>query len=743
MKEQQRIVHNIRFYEHVPNTIQKIAIDDLKNVLAVARSDDTIELWNCTHQPFRQKVFKCTENLECLLWCAGRLFSGHLNGTISEHLTVGGASQVEQTRSITISGGPCWSLAANPMQTVVAVGSDAGYISLYSVMDGGLHFIKLHEKISGRVLSLAWLPSGTHFVATANNCLHICSLAPAPVYSIRVTHKSKKATVMCVATLPDGTIVSGDSRGVVSFWHSEDGTLISSVMSHKAAVLALAVTKDGKFVYAAGVDPVVRLLSLVSGQWSSACRLELHTRDVRGLALDAAGKLYSGGLDSEVGVHSYPPKMIYALSDQPATGSVSTAADSALLTGEQHVEWWRLGEPWMGQKDADMCSGLLPLARDRLLLARFECSSRVVCAALSPSAMAAAYVTEAKGALTIRKLHVPQGSEQCRVSKVKVARRGAVRLLCWLTEDRLAAVTKDNRVQVWSVCDDSASLTQELAGPQQQNPDCSSPFDTDVLHLNASQCGQLLVVASAVAGVVYHLKTGSKCPLPSHSAAITAVCAHSFVPLPSAAPHSTVVVAYSDLALREYDARTGLITPFGQRVSPALQSLTDWRAVLGLSWDEAGDVLCLHDQTNMLFLSKKKVLQHDWNSSSALPQLKKHKSNVKAAKQALANGHTNSLSACNGVVSRTDSLQEKKNIIANGVELYQPKKTRVRIAKSDRVSHQTETWRQLTSTITRPKGALVHVRQLSNNRLTCVEMPFDTITSQLVQPLRSTKFGTK
>ncbi len=40
------------------------------------------------------------------------------------------------------------------------------------------------------------------------------------------------------------TVVSGDSRGKTSFWNGKTGTLVDSYQSHKADVLAVAVTKD-------------------------------------------------------------------------------------------------------------------------------------------------------------------------------------------------------------------------------------------------------------------------------------------------------------------------------------------------------------------------------------------------------------------------------------------------------------------------------------------------------------------
>jgi U3 small nucleolar RNA-associated protein 4 len=40
------------------------------------------------------------------------------------------------------------------------------------------------------------------------------------------------------------TVVSGDSRGKTSFWNGKTGTLADSYQSHKADVLAVAVSAD-------------------------------------------------------------------------------------------------------------------------------------------------------------------------------------------------------------------------------------------------------------------------------------------------------------------------------------------------------------------------------------------------------------------------------------------------------------------------------------------------------------------
>jgi len=42
----------------------------------------------------------------------------------------------------------------------------------------------------------------------------------------------------------DFTVVSGDSRGKTSFWNGRTGTLVDSYQSHKADVLAVAISPD-------------------------------------------------------------------------------------------------------------------------------------------------------------------------------------------------------------------------------------------------------------------------------------------------------------------------------------------------------------------------------------------------------------------------------------------------------------------------------------------------------------------
>lgn len=130
-------------------------------------------------------------------------------------------------------------------------------------------------------------------------------------------HKSRTEStiVWSVATLPDGTIVTGDSTGRVTFFDARtripltDGTFRAHAAS--SDVLALCVGPDGRTVYSAGVDQKVAEYTRIDannarGRWIHIASRRLHAHDIRALALDppyspldAAQSSRSVGVDSQ------------------------------------------------------------------------------------------------------------------------------------------------------------------------------------------------------------------------------------------------------------------------------------------------------------------------------------------------------------------------------------------------------------------------------------------------------------
>ena len=64
----------------------------------------------------------CQTYRSCLVWCRSRLFSGGLDGVLTEHsIRPSDRDRPECNKSFDGTGGACWNLAANPSEDLVAV----------------------------------------------------------------------------------------------------------------------------------------------------------------------------------------------------------------------------------------------------------------------------------------------------------------------------------------------------------------------------------------------------------------------------------------------------------------------------------------------------------------------------------------------------------------------------------------------------------------------------------------------
>lgn len=69
------------------------------------------------------------------------------------------------------------------------------------------------------------------------------------------SESNKSTIVWCLAVTSDFTIISGDSRGRLTFWDGKVGAQIESYQSHRADILAVCLSESETSLYCAGVDP--------------------------------------------------------------------------------------------------------------------------------------------------------------------------------------------------------------------------------------------------------------------------------------------------------------------------------------------------------------------------------------------------------------------------------------------------------------------------------------------------------
>ncbi|KAH6917613.1 U3 small nucleolar RNA-associated protein 4 [Coprinopsis sp. MPI-PUGE-AT-0042] len=240
------------------------------------------------------------------------------------------SSRIRQT--INSQGGAIWSIAANPSGTMLALGCEDGTVRILSLEGDTLTHLRRLGKVKSRMLSIAWGPPvpkspTSKKAATASGptdsdssdsddddddewsdswIVTGCSDSSVRKWDFKNGHvlermgtdkiRGERTLVWTVGVLGDGTIVSGDSMGMVKFWDSRTCTQLQSFQAHNADVLCLTVSPEGTSVYTSGVDQKTVQFSLVkisqatggsSSQdvrWAQTASKRMHSHDVRALA---------------------------------------------------------------------------------------------------------------------------------------------------------------------------------------------------------------------------------------------------------------------------------------------------------------------------------------------------------------------------------------------------------------------------------------------------------------------------
>ncbi len=171
-----------------------------------------------------------------------------------------------------------------------------------AAVNAPLEYLSALERQSTKVISMAWHPRKPIVVVGGTDgkvrVIHVDT--GRTVHHLTLDHIAFKSNqdaaadatiVWDVVVLHDGTIVTGDSLGHVSFWHGPSGTLLQKFTSHEADVLTLTASKDGTRLFSSGVDRKVCQFTkmnvdgeaLSKNQWIASGSKRYHTHDVNSM----------------------------------------------------------------------------------------------------------------------------------------------------------------------------------------------------------------------------------------------------------------------------------------------------------------------------------------------------------------------------------------------------------------------------------------------------------------------------
>jgi U3 small nucleolar RNA-associated protein 4 len=111
--------------------------------------------------------------------------------------------------------------------------------------------VRTCDKTDSRILTLAWHPDGTHLVcgsSDGNIRKIIVSTGSVVDRMIIGPKKGEDTLIWSVLVLKDGTVVSGDSLGGVTFWDWKTCTQKYRIRAHYADVLCMAADSVLSFI---------------------------------------------------------------------------------------------------------------------------------------------------------------------------------------------------------------------------------------------------------------------------------------------------------------------------------------------------------------------------------------------------------------------------------------------------------------------------------------------------------------
>ncbi|XP_055845240.1 U3 small nucleolar RNA-associated protein 4 homolog [Episyrphus balteatus] len=567
-------IHNASFYNLTPRFITCMACNKINKKLAVSRNDGTIDIWDMQYASFHEKTIVTGESsIEGMAWAGNRLFTVGLTG----HLLEWDLTTLTKHQSQTATGNSIWCLDVNTEGTLVALGTEEGYINIFDISDEQMAYSKLFDKQQGRILCCKFDSTAEHLVTGGIDAIRIWDVKTGHAIHRMSYARQKRAQeviVWSLQVLKDMTIITGDSRGIVTVWDGKNAAHLEEHHVLKADVLAVAVNEEENKFICSGIDPKIRIYALTEikkeditmQNWIKYRQKQVHDHDVKAL-ICMGDKIFSGGMDGYLGISSVDRTTSSGIAKhgpflQGPAVCVSSEKRLLLLRYPNTVEIWKLGKSTGIEQIEDEEEEIKEEVKEddyppveekvflkyekgpqKLLEMRSKHGNQITCSSLSPDGNWLVYST-----MTEIRMFAFMAGEENKMSQV-------VRIKCLpqeFTACKNILFSDDSKTLFLGKIDNTVEVFSILSNGEIDHSQTikTSKYIKDTIHLVAvSNCGNYFVTAGTCRTIAVWIKKDKHFKhhlnLPRYTAPTTAISIHRDSP--------RLVASFSDSKIFEYD----------------------------------------------------------------------------------------------------------------------------------------------------------------------------------------------
>lgn len=566
----------------------------------LCRTDHSVEIWNFSNSPFLERTIPGSydKTIDVICWAGSRLFSVGFSG---DGLKEWDLTTLTPKRRLLLTGEKGICMDYHKATQTLAVGTEEGIINIFDVSDEDLQFTKVFDRQDKRVICCKFNDAGDKLVSGSMDSVKVWNVQSGHVIhkmSLGRTDSKQETIVWCINILDDFTIISGDSRGRVTFWDGNLGSQIDYVLASTADIMCLSVAEDRQSFFCSGIEQILKKYTKVkiaraggeTEQWvRCAKKSNIHTHDVLAMVTIGNEQLISGGIDGFLSFAAQDFKHFERAGPFLSRPFAVAAEESRLLLLKyvNYIEVWKLAkaeedesEELEGEDDTEslFSSGeevkYFPLAKkkenpiyrmsqlpEKFLELRTKSDEMVVCSTISNDGRWIAYST----VNTIRLFRFElQENSKPKIQHIKAVPdqlQPCSSMIFSKDSSQLITLKSEGRCSIFEL--DSETIDhKETFG--------ISEHHTDLVHLvEISSCSTFLVMASLCNNVsVWNLNrnkwTHSK-TLPRHGCPATSLQIRS--------NQAMLVISFSDNKLLEYNLEGNYIQ--FTTTLPALSSNVD------------------------------------------------------------------------------------------------------------------------------------------------------------------------